>query len=115
MATQKEIQLCQEILSIGIQINMQGKYHVFVDFSGHVLWMEVRVYPIPATQNKPLKGWLGSGGMLDDESYVKLSTGYQVAEGEELSDVIEYKVERLERLLSKLGDLLDVDADGVPV
>lgn len=115
MATQKEIELCQEILGLAIKINMQGKYHVFADFSGHVLWMEVRVYPVPANQNKPLKGWLGSGGMLDDESYVKLSTGYQVAEGEALSDVIEHKVEQLKRLLSKLAALLDVDADGVPV
>lgn len=116
MATEKEIQLACDIQRIGIQINMQGKYHTFVEFTGHVNWIEVRVLPAPFVSGVALvKGWHGVGVDAEDNSYVQLSTGYQVSRGEIISDVIEHKVEQLEQLKAKLLTLLDVDADGVPV
>lgn len=116
MATEKEIQLVCDIQRIAIQINMQGKYHTFASYSGHVNWIEVRVLPAPFVgDTQPIKGWHGVAVGAEDESYVQLSTGYKTLEGEILQDVIDYKVERLEKLKADLLKLLDVDSDGVPV
>lgn len=115
MATQKEIQLCQEMLGLAIKINMQGKYHVFASYSGHVHWFELRVLSAPhSSDGNPIAGW---GGACDPEreTYVTLSTDYKLGFGEEMADVIEYKIERLEKLKADLLTLLDTDADGVPV
>lgn len=116
MATEKEIQLACDIQRIGIQINMQGKYHTFVEFSGHVNWIEVRVMLAPFASGAALvSGWHGVATEEKDNSFVKLSTGYRVSSGENISDVVDHKVEQLEELKSRLYALLDRDDDGVPV
>lgn len=116
MATEKEIELACDIQRIGIQINMQGKYHAFVNYIGHVNWLEVRVLPAPFVGDaQPVKGWHGIALDAEDESYVTLSTGCKILDGEEIQDVIDYKVESLEKLKAGLLTLLEVDADGVPL
>lgn len=110
MATEKEIQLACEIQRIAIQVNMQGKYHPFVSYSGHVQGLNVYMYKAPYQQNDTmLKGWTTA------DHNVYLSTGYELGVGEEMKDVVEYKVEILEKIKSELLAFLDVDADGVPV
>lgn len=110
MATPKEIDLVCDIQRICIQINMQGKYHTFLQYSGHVHGVSAYMYKAPYRQNQTmLEGWTTS------EHNVYLSTGYEVGVGEEIEDVIAYKVEKLEKLKAELLELLDVDADGVPV
>lgn len=112
MATEKEIQLACDIQRAAIQINMQGKYCTFVEYSGHVSWLSVRVIHAPYAQaSEYVKGLNG----FDSDSYVQLSTGYKLDKGEDMQAVAEYKVERLETLKAELLTLLDVDADGVPV
>lgn len=110
MASPKEIDLVCDIQRICIQVNMQGKYHAFLQYSGHVQLVNVYMYKAPYLQNQAmLKGWTTS------EHNVYLSTGYEVGFGEEIEDVIAYKVDQLEKLKADLAKFLDVDADGVPV
>lgn len=108
MASPKEIELVGEIQRLAIRINMQGKYHTFVHYSGHVQGIGVDVERAPYPSGS-LDGW-----SCNDRN-IYLSTNYQLGWGEKLKDVIAYKVELLEKLKADLGKLLDVDADGVPV
>lgn len=110
MASPKEIDLVCDIQRAAIQVNMQGKYHAWVDYSGHVQGFEVRVgNASDQSYADLLDGW----NCHDRNVY--LSTGYELGYGEKMKDVIEYKVELLEKLKAELIGLLDVDADGVPV
>lgn len=108
MASGKEIELVVEIQRIAIRINMQGKYHTFVNYSGHVQSIEVMVERAPYPSGY-LEGW------ECNERNIYLSTNYSLGWGEKMKDVISQKVELLARLKTDLLELLDVDADGVPV
>lgn len=102
MATQKEIQLCQEIIGAAIYLNALGKYSVFVDFSGHVKSIEVRIKPAPWVHDvKDIEGW--SVG----DKHVYLSTGYKLNRGEDMQSVVDYKVEKLEEIKADLLALTD--------
>lgn len=109
MASEKEIQLVCEIQRIAIQVNMQGKYNTWAEYHGHVNSFDVRASLPWHADVEPLEGW----GCHEKNVY--LSTGYELGYGEEMADVIEDKVERLEKLKADVLSLLDVDADGVPV
>lgn len=110
MASPKEIDLVCDIQRACIQVNMQGKYHTFLQYSGHVQAVNVYLYNAPYHQNDSMiDGWTTS------EHNVYLSTGYEACDGELIEDVIEYKVELLEKMKTEVLSLLDLDADGVPV
>lgn len=101
MATQKEIQLCQEILGVAIQLNSTRKYNVFVDFSGHVKWIEVRLQNAPyLPDSQCIEGWDCC------DRHVYLSTEYKLDRGEDMNDVIAYKLEKLQELKDDLLKLL---------
>jgi len=101
MATKKEIELCQEILGVAIQLNATRKYNVFVDFSGHVKWIEVRIQNAPYFEScADIDGW----GTHDRVVY--LSTEYKLSYGEDMDDVIAYKVEKLQEIKDDLAKLL---------
>lgn len=108
MASTKEIELVGEIQRLAIRINMQGKYHTFVNYSGHVQGIDVMVERAPYPSGH-LDGW------ACNDRNIYLSTNYQLGWGEKMKDVIAHKVELLEELKTDLSALLDVDADGVPV
>ena len=101
MATQKEIQLCQEILGVAIQLNSTRKYNVFVDFSGHVKWIEVRIQRAPYFENCPeIDGW------STHDRVVYLSTEYKPDADEDMGAVIAYKVDKLQEIKDDLIKLL---------
>ena len=108
MASPKEIELVGEIQRLAIRINMQGKYHTFVNYSGHVQSIDVAVQLAPYPSDC-LDGW------TCNDHVVYLSTDYKPCSFESIKRVIADKVKQLEKLKSDLGELLDVDADGVPV
>ncbi len=108
MATQKEIVLCQEILGLSIEINMTSNYNVWVDFAGHVKSIEVRVTNgkwSDQVETPYLSGW---GLSFDEDAHrVYLSTDYKLGHGESMDDVIDYKVEKLEKIKAALIALLN--------
>lgn len=110
MASLKEIDLVCDIQRACIQVNMQGKYHTFLHYSGHVQAVNVYLYNAPYSHNDTMiDGWSTS------EHNVYLSTGYEACDGELIEDVIEYKVELLEQMKAEVLSLLNVDADGVTI
>lgn len=108
MASPKEIELVGEIARLAIRINMQGKYHTFVNYSGHVQGIDVAVQRAPYPSGH-LDGW------TCNDHLIYLSTDYKPWSGENMKRVIAGKVEQLEKLKAEMSQLLDVDADGVPV
>lgn len=101
MATQKEIQLCQEILGVAIQLNATRKYNVWVDFSGHVNWLEVRIQNAPYFPNvECIEGWDSC------DRHVYLSNEYKPDAGEDMEAVIAYKLEKLQAVKDDLLKLL---------
>lgn len=108
MASPKEIELVGDIARLAIRINMQGKYHTFVNYSGHVQGIDVAVQRAPYPSDH-LDGW------TCNDHVIYLSTAYKAWGGEKMKDVIADKVEQLEKLKADLLKFLDVDADGVPV
>lgn len=107
MATSKEIELAGEIQRIAIRVNIQGKYHTFVEFSGHVNAIYVYL--------KDAKTRAHVDAFAEHDQHVYLSTGYRLSFGESMKNVIADKVSQLEKLKADLLKFLDVDADGVPV
>lgn len=72
MATVKEILLIKEIAGLCVEINCMGKYSVFMDFSGHVNWIEVRLGGVDNQYNKEVEGWSGGDNYkLSDGDYYK--------------------------------------------
>lgn len=61
MATEKEIKLATEIMSLGVRLNATGRCHAHVSFAGHVNLLEVRLghFPFVAHQ-KDIAGWESS-------------------------------------------------------
>jgi hypothetical protein len=107
MATSKEIELAGEIHRVAIRVNIQGKYHAFVEFSGHV--HAIYVYLKDAKTGKNIDAF------AEHDQHVYLSTDYRLSFGESMKSVIVDKVAQLEKLKADLLKFLDVDADGVPV
>ncbi len=105
MATEKEIMLCQEILGLSIAINMTSRHNVWVDFSGHVKSIEVRITDGKWENKTPDTPYLAGWGLSFDENdhRVYLSTDYELGYGESMEDVIAYKVEKLEKIKSGLS------------
>lgn len=107
MASSKEIELAGEIQRTAIRVNIQGKYHTFVEFSGHVHAIYVYL--------KDAKTGANVDAFAEHDQHVYLSTDYRLSFGESIKNVIADKVAQLERLKADLLQFLDVDADGVPV
>lgn len=98
MATTAQLDLIAVISRLSAQISAQGKYHVFFRYSGHVDVVDVEVHPSddPYSDASPSKFVAGLGS---HENWL----------------LLEHENGELAALHKKLGDLLDVDADGVPV
>lgn len=107
MASSKEIELAGEIQRTAIRVNIQGKYHAFVEFSGHTHAIYVYL--------KGAKTGANVDAFAEYDQHVYLSTDYRLSFGESMKNVIAYKVTQLEDLKANLMKFLDVDADGVPV
>jgi hypothetical protein len=107
MASPKEIELVGDIARLAIRINMQGKYHTFVNYSGHVQGIDVAVQRAPYPSDH-------LGGWTCNDHVIYLSTDYKALYGESMKRVISDKIAQLEKLKADLLKLLDVDADGVP-
>lgn len=109
MATAREIEVAQEILHIGIQVNMQGKYHAFVEYAGHV--NGISCYLRPASKGKVLdciKEW-----DVYSDCVAYFYDRSKLLEGEDDDD--SWHFEQLTKLRDRLKSMIDVDADGVPV
>lgn len=52
MATQREIELCQEIIGLAIQVNIQGTHTIWVGYRGHINALNVQISP-PWTPDGP--------------------------------------------------------------
>jgi len=98
MATESQLDLISGISRLSAQISAQGKYHVFFRYSGHVDVVDVEVHPSddPYSDAAPSKFVSGFGSL---QNWL----------------LLEHENGELAELHQKLGDLLDVDADGVPV
>lgn len=101
MATQSRINEALEISRIAMQISMQGKYHVFANYSGHVDAFNVFAYEAAGEYSgndpkSPMAGW----SCIDPGRNLYLDT---------CTD------EQMSGLMADVRALLDVDADGVPV
>lgn len=98
MATVQQLDLIASISRLSAQISAQGKYHVFFRYSGHVDVVDVEVHPSddPYSDATPSKFISGFGS---HQNWL----------------MMEHENGELAVLHQKLGDLLDVDADGVPV
>lgn len=107
MASPKEIELAGEIQRLAIRVNIQGKYHTFVEFSGHV--HAIYVYLKDAKTGKHVDAF------AEHDQHVYLSTNCTLGYGETMKNVIADKAAQLEKLKADLLKFLDVDADGVPV
>lgn len=107
MASPKEIELAGEIQTLAIRVNIQGKYHVFTEFSGHV--NAIYVYLKDAKTGDHIHAF------SEHDQHVYLSTNCVLGFGEKMKNVIADKVEQLEKIKADLAKFLDVDADGVPV
>lgn len=100
MASQEEVKLCQQILALAIKVNAQGKYSVWVDFSGHVHQLEVRVTTHWDLGNADIEGWRSG------DRGVYLSTDQKPGWLESMQDVIDDKVEQLRALNADLSKFL---------
>lgn len=105
MATEAEVNLCQDILALGIAINMTSNYSAWVELHGHVDGIEVRISPKwkMGAGTEDLPEW----SVFSDHNNVKLSTNYKLARGELMKDVIAYKVEKLEKLKASMIEFLN--------
>lgn len=45
MATQREIELCQEIMGLAIQVNIRGNHSIWVGYRGHINALNVQIGP----------------------------------------------------------------------
>jgi hypothetical protein len=97
MATNAQIELIGNISRLAAQVSMQGKYHVMFRYSGHVGLVDVDVHP-------------------SDNDYDPEKTRY-VDGFEAMSNWIILSSEdgKLLELMKKLSDLLEKDADGIPL
>lgn len=109
MATEREIELVCDIQRLAIRVNMQRKFNIWTDFSGHVNSFEVTISPPWVAGVNTIGGW-GSG-----DKNVYLSTDYKISTGENIKDVIEDKVSQLAIIKEELIKFLEVDADGIPL
>jgi hypothetical protein len=105
MATQKQIELICDITRAAAQVSIQGTYHAFATYSGHIDGLCVYAYQ--------------ADGEYDDSK--NMMPGWSTADRwislqgqEDESDKAACDL-RLETILADVRGLLDVDADGVPV
>lgn len=101
MATQERIRAALEITRIAMQVSIQGKYHVFANYSGHIDSLNIYAYEAkgdysgPANK-EPMKGW----SCIDKGRTIYLDTCSDEAINAMADDVL---------------SLLDVDQDGIPL
>lgn len=100
MATKKEIELCQEILALAITVNSQGKYSVWVDYSGHVHSIEVCVSPLWSEGVKDLEGW------ACNDRCIYLSTGYRPSSRERKDNAIHDITRQLGKIKADLAAMI---------
>lgn len=98
MATTAQLDLIASISRLSAQISAQGKYHVFFRYSGHCKIVDVEVHPATQVYAEGVD-LVFIPGFGSNENFLNL----------------EWEKGELASLHQKLGDLLDVDADGVPV
>lgn len=98
MATVQQLDLIAGISRLAAQISAQGKYHVFFRYSGHCKIVDVEVHPATQVYAQDIDS-VFIPGFGSNENFLD----------------IECERGELASLHQKLGDLLDVDADGVPV
>ncbi len=98
MATERQLDLIAGISRLSAQISAQGKYHVFFRYSGHCKIVDVEVHSSTQVYAQDIDS-VFIAGFGSSENFIS----------------IEYEEGELASLYQKLGDLLDVDADGVPV
>lgn len=107
MATERQIDLAQKIMRAAIQVSVQGKYHVFVNYSGHVHSLSVDVTHADSVYDGSKEGRRLLGGF-------ELMQAYLDRGANDWRDV-DIETDKLEEVYGKIIDLLDVDADGVPL
>lgn len=97
MATENQIGWIEQILRLAMQISLQGKYHVFARYSGHVNVLDVCVNHADSDYQNFENRYVD--GLASNENWIQLSS----ESGELLA------------LLKKLEPLLARDDDGIPV
>lgn len=101
MATQREIELCQEILCLAMQANAQPTYSVWAEFHGHTSTFEVRISK-KWTPNEPdIDGWSCFG----DGNSICLSDSYKIP-GIKPGEIVKRRIKALTKLKSDLSKLL---------
>lgn len=101
MATEKEIKLACEIMSLGVRLNASGRCHAHVGFAGHVNLLEVRLGKCPFVAHQPdISGWESS------ERTVYLSSDDDVIYGDRKSHLAR-KVKDLTKMRDDLTRILE--------
>lgn len=101
MATKKEIELCQDILGLAIQVTAQGKYNAWAEYHGHVNSFEVRITPPYQKGIDYIEDWAG----FDKHCY--LSGKQELLYGETPEQSAARKVLTLESIKAELAKLID--------
>lgn len=101
MATQERIRAALEITRIAMQVSIQGKYHVFANYSGHIDGLNVYAYESAGDYSgpnakDPMIGW----SCIDIGRNIYLDT---------CTD------EDINAMHADVLSLLDVDQDGIPL
>lgn len=101
MATQREIELCQEILCLAMQINAQPTYSVWAEFHGHVSTFEVRISKKWTPDEPDIDGW----SCIGDDNTVCLSDNYKIP-GIKPGEIAKSRIKALTQLKSDLSEFL---------
>lgn len=99
MATPERIRAALEISRIAMQVSIQGKYHMFADYAGHVDSLVVYAYPAEGRYDQ-MKDFLPGWSCSDAGRRIYLDT---------CTD------EQINALYADARSLLATDADGIPV
>lgn len=97
MATENQMQTIDRIMRLCMQISVQGKYHVFAGYSGHIDKFEVYAYPSDNDYQSGNPAYVE--GLACQEWWIPLGS----EDGQ------------LAKLQAVLEPLLDRDDDGVPL
>lgn len=105
MITQKEIELCQEMLALAMKINSLGKYQVRAGLLGHVESFEVCIQLRPSGQVVD-----GFGGFAYESYSWLTTTPNQYRDWYKQEDFVASVIEKLTSMRDNLAEFLEKES-----